>query len=347
MHRSNGLRVASLAAFPDVDALRELLRVHDPDVDVVSTPYDEGLAFRNARGVNGGQLPSDLIAPTIPAEHRQLWAETEAVLALDVPDNVGELFPNLRWLQLLSVGHEQLDHKALADRGVLVTMGAGIASASIAEFVMGRLLQVWKHLRLLDTRQSEHKWVTTFGSEVVGKTLCIVGLGAIGRALAVRARAFGMHVIATRASASPGDTDPDVDDLYPADQLLELAPRCDALVAALPAHSSVEGLFDAEFFAAMGAHAVFCNVGRGMHVVEADLIAALDGGEILAAVLDVARNEPLPADDRLWNAPNLYLSPHCSVSLDRYSINTYTLMADNFERFVRGEALRNPVTLDW
>ncbi len=346
MNHRTGLRVASLAPFPDIEALHQMLVAHDADVEVVSTPYDEGLAFRNARGANLGRLPVDMHAPEISDEHRAVWERTDALLALDVPDNIAELFPQLRWLQLLSVGHEQLDHARLAAHGVQVTMGAGIAAASISEFVMGRLLQIWKQFRLIDEHQAEHRWVTTFGGEVAGKTLCIVGLGAIGRAVAVRARAFGMHLIATRASAAAGDTDPDVDELHPADMLLQLAPRCDALVAALPANPAVDGLFDGEFFDAMRHDAVFCNVGRGMHVVEADLIAALDRGGLRAAVLDVARTEPLPADDPLWAADNLYLSPHCSVSLDRYSINTYTLMADNFARFVQGKPLRNEVSLE-
>ena len=86
------------------------------------------------------------------------------------------------------------------------------------------------------------------------------------------------------------------------------------------------------------------NVARGMHVVEPDLIAALESGHLAAAVLDVVRQEPLPEADPLWSAPNLYLSPHSAISLDRYEATLLELVADNLERLLGGEPLRNVVS---
>jgi phosphoglycerate dehydrogenase-like enzyme len=229
--------------------------------------------------------------------------------------------------------------------GVRLATSSGLAAPSIAEFVMGRLLAEWKHFRTLDAQQHAHVWTQQLGAEVAGRTLGIVGLGSLGRAIARRAKAFDMMVLATRASAQPGDTDPDVDELHPASTLDELLPRCDAVVATLPANESTFDMFDASRFGAMAEGAVFVNVSRGSLVVEPDLVESLRSGHLRAAVLDVTRVEPLPADDPLWDAPNLYLSPHTSTSLDRYADNLVDLAADNLNRFVEGQPLRNEVDL--
>ena len=102
-------------------------------------------------------------------------------------------------------------------------------------------------------------------------------------------------------------------------------------------------LFDAAAFAAMKPGAVFCNVGRGTAVVEDDLIAALSSGQLGAAVLDVTRAEPLPEDDPLWDAPNIYLSPHSATAMDSYWSNVHALFRDNLSRYVAGEPLHNQV----
>ena len=126
---------------------------------------------------------------------------------------------------------------------------------------------------------------------------------------------------------------------------IEVLGRCDAVVATLPADESTFDMFDASRFAAMAAGTIFVNVSRGSLVVEGDLIEALRSGHLRAAVLDVTRLEPLPATDPLWDAPNLYLSPHTSTSLDRYVDNLVDLAADNLTRFVEGRPLRNEVDL--
>src|SRR5439155_13146647 len=120
----------------------------------------------------------------------------------------------VRWVQTLSAGTDHLDVTALAARGVAVTSGAGIAAAPIADFVFGRLIQVWRDFRTIDQHQQDRRWELVIGRRLSGRTLGIVGLGAIGRAVARRARAFDMHVVANRRRAAPRDTDPDVDERF-------------------------------------------------------------------------------------------------------------------------------------
>ncbi len=314
-----------------------------PSVEVVWTPYTESEELRSARGQQSGRNTTRLETPPITEDMRQHWQRAHMLVAIDLPDNLDTLAPNLQWIQSITAGYDKYDLEAIAAQGVRLTTASGVGAASISEFVMARLLQVWKNFRIFDQQQTDHEWQGRFGTELTGRTIGIIGLGAIGRQVAKRARAFGMVTLATRASARPGDTDPDVDELHPAADLDSVLARCDAVVAAMPSNPTTIGLFNKARFDATKPGAIFVNVGRGAHVIQQDLIAALESGHLQAAALDVTTPEPLPADDPLWDAPNLYLSPHSSVSVDRYMANIEALVADNLRRYFAGEPLINEV----
>ena len=313
------------------DAMLAPLRAEFPELEIVAQPY----LGRFGHHVPGGT--DDLSAAELA-----VWAGAGAAIALDLPDGIGELAPDLRWVQAIGAG---IDH--LADSGLpedcVITNAAGVAAAPIAEFAIGRLLAVWKRFGELDEAQRAHEWKAKFGRTVEGQTLGIIGLGAIGTAVATRARAFGMTTIGTRRSYQDGHQHPAVDELRGAGDLHDVLARCDAVVVSAPGTPETENLFDAAAFAAMKPGAVFCNVGRGSLVDERALIDALTNGHLGAAILDVTRQEPLPADDPLWDAPNIFISPHCSTAQDRYNDKLFALFADNLGRHLRGEELRNIV----
>ena len=258
------------------------------------------------------------------------------------PPGIGDLAPGLRWVQAIGAGIDHLDDAGLPD-DCLVTNAAGVAAAPIAEFAFGRLLAVWKRFGEIDEAQRAREWKPKFGTLVEGLTLGIIGLGAIGTAVAVRARAFGMTTIGTRRSYKEGQDHPAVDELRGAADLHDVLARCDAVVVSAPGTAETENLFDADAFAAMKPGALFCNVGRGSLVDEGALIGALESGHLGAAILDVTREEPLPAEDPLWRAPNIWISPHSSAAQERYTDKLLALFADNLGRFTRGEELHNVV----
>jgi phosphoglycerate dehydrogenase-like enzyme len=277
-------------------------------------------------------------------ERRAVWGDAEVVMALDLPKRMDELAPNLRWVQAIGAGIDHLHDAGLSDN-VIVTNAVGVAAVPIAEFVIARLLGVWKRFADLDELQREHKWRATFGRLFDTSTVGLVGLGAIGGAVAVRARALGAKTLGIRRSYQPGDPSPLTDELFGTDSLHAVLGRCDAVVLSAPATPDTENMFDAAAFAAMRPGAVFCNVARGSLVDEAALIEALERGHLGAAIIDVARAEPLPPDDPLWDAPNIHISPHSSASQDRYLETLFDLFADNLGRYVRGDDLRNVVDL--
>jgi phosphoglycerate dehydrogenase-like enzyme len=232
----------------------------------------------------------------------------------------------------------------LAEAGIRLSSAAGVNAVAIAEFVVGRVLQERKRFRELEERQQRHDWDPLYGSELAGTTVGLIGYGAICASIAKRLSAFDVTLLASRRSAKPGDTAPYVDELFTTDRLHEMLSRCDTVIAAVPETPDTIGLVDAAAFAAMPARSFFVNVGRGTLVDEAALIDALERGHLRAAALDVASEEPLPADNPLWDVPNLYLSFHCSSAPSALFVNLHRLWADNICRWLAGDPLVNEVT---
>ncbi len=333
--------------FGDADGFaREVaaLEALNPRVRVLTETYDEPHELRSARGKPGAEDLRDR-APALTDAQRRAFAEINVAVAIDLPFAVASHAPNLRWVQSVGAGTGQLQSAGLADAGIRLTSAAGVNAVGIAEFVLARVLQHWKHLREIDAARERHVWAPAYGRQLAGATLGLIGLGAINSAVASRAKAFGMHVLATQRSATPGATAPDIDELFPPGDLHTMLGRCDVVVAAVPETPETTGMMDAAAFASMQEGAFFCNVGRGSFVDEPALIEALERGHLGGAALDVASVEPLPGDHPLWDAPNLYLSPHAAAVPAALFVNLHELFRDNLARFIAREPLRNEVDL--
>jgi phosphoglycerate dehydrogenase-like enzyme len=314
----------------------------DPRVRVIAEEYVEPHELRSARGAADADAHRDQ-APELSDAQREAFAAIEIAVAIDLPFDVAKHAPNLRWVQGVGAGTAQLQSAGLGEAGIRLSSGAGVNAVAIAEFAIGRVLQHWKRFREFDELQADHNWGYLFGSQLAGSTIGLIGLGNINAAVAARLQAFGVRVLATRRSATPGATAPDVDALYPTDELHAMLGECDAVIAAVPETAATGGMIDKAAFAAMKPGAFFVNVGRGSLVDEDALIEALQSGHLAAAALDVASVEPLPADHPLWNAPNLYVSPHAASAPDALFVNLTELFCDNLARYLADEPLINEV----
>ncbi|MGB1649416.1 MAG: D-2-hydroxyacid dehydrogenase [Acidimicrobiales bacterium] len=304
------------------------------------TPYLESSELRSSRGLNQGVNSTNIEEPLVPDSHLSIWAECNSVIAMDLPSNIPLLFPKLKWVQGVSAGHDHINSGELKEAGIVLTTAKGIASDAIAEFVFSRLLQEVKHLRKLDAQQRERVWQAKFGNQLKGKTIGIVGVGSIGEEIANRAKAFGMRVLGSRKRLELSAPD-SVDRLYSFSDIDVLLGESDVVVMAAPSTIETRDLFDESKFSKMKRGSIFVNVARGIHVVEADLATYLSNGHLRAAILDVVRNEPLGVNSDLWAMPNLYLSPHCSVSFDDYERNAVDLFIRNAIRLLGGDELIN------
>ena len=285
-------------------------------------------------------------AQSVGEARRAVFERAQVLVALNTPEDLLEKAPNLVWIQGIGAGMEQFARAGAARSDVLVTNASGMSSASMAEWVVGRLLQVWKRFREADDFQRERRFERSYGSTFGGSTVGIVGLGHIGRAVAERVRPFGCRVLGLKRSYRPGDASDHADELFGPDQLHAMLARCDAVVIAAPATADTRHLIDAEALAAMQPHAVLVNVARGSLVDERALADALKGKRLKAAILDVFDQEPLPDSSPLWDLDDVYLSAHSSVSVDRYMDDVFELVLDNVKRYRSGDELRNVVQLE-
>lgn len=245
----------------------------------------------------------------------------------------------------ISVGGSGCDHLGRWEASrTTVTNSAGVAAHMMAEFALGGMLHFTLDIPGLARDKAARHWEPArLMTPLRGKTLLIVGLGQTGRAVAARARTFGMHVIGTRARPAPMEN---VDEVHPAAALPSLWPRADAIVVSVPLLPATRGLIGERDFAAMKRSALLVDVSRGGVIDGAALLAALQSGRIAGAALDVFETEPLPEDSPFWALDNLILSPHASGVYEGWDMDSFEMFLENLARWRRGEPLKNVVDPD-
>jgi phosphoglycerate dehydrogenase-like enzyme len=244
--------------------------------------------------------------------------------------------PNVRWVHSVSAGNEGLIAAGLpATR--LFTRTLGAAASTIGEHVFALFLALGHRVPDHLAAKAEARWQRpkTQPMALEGRTLLVVGLGHIGREIARLGRAFRMTVIAANRTARP---DPAVDEVHPLSALPDLLPRADAIAVAVALGPETRHLFDTAAFARCKERALLVNIARGAIVDSDALHDALASGRLGGAGLDVTEPEPLPPNHKLWQAPNLIISPHMSALGSPESMRRQVdIVAENIERFLRGE----------
>ena len=242
--------------------------------------------------------------------------------------------PKLRLVQT-GAGYDNVDLAACTRAGVLACCAAGINAGAVAEHVMALILCWYKNIIKLDGCMKAHGDASALcytGAELSGKTIGIVGLGHVGKALAGLCRAFGMRVLAY--SRSPLTVDG-----AEARDWESLCRESDIISLHVPLSESTRHMIDAEALAAMKPDALLINTARGAVVDEEALIRALRRGEIGGACLDVFEDEPLAVDHPLRDLRNVILTPHTAGYPDgpRYHRKRYAFFAENIEKVMRDE----------
>jgi phosphoglycerate dehydrogenase-like enzyme len=275
--------------------------------------------------------------------------EAEVVCSYWMPREWRTHAAHLRWLQGSGAGIDGLAPTGVLnpDSGIIVTTANGIHGTTISEYVLCSMLMFNRNWPEMVRLQDKHiwprsaGWYNLSGHELDERTISIIGLGSIGRKIAQLARAFGMHVLATRRSTQPGERDPDVDEIYPMDQLHAVLSRSDYVILAVPLTKQTEHLIGEAELRVMKPNAYLVNIARGRVIDEAALIQALREHWIAGAGLDVASQEPLPADSPLYTLPNVILTPHISGVSVHYGERLAALFADNLRYYRTGQPLRN------
>jgi D-2-hydroxyacid dehydrogenase (NADP+) len=253
--------------------------------------------------------------------------------------------PGLRWVHSSAVAVETLCLSELAARGVRVSNTRGVQAIPIAEHVLAVVLALAKQLPFTLENQQRTAWAQyeyrgpRLPWLLHGRTLGLIGIGTIGQALAARASALGMRVLALRRrpdAAPPAG----VAAVYGRDRLHEMLGMCDVLAIAAPLTPDTNRLVDGPALGALKPGALVVNVGRAAILDTDALIDALRTGHLGGASLDVFPEEPLPSSHPLWTTPNVILTPHTSGFRQGHWDEVIEVFADNLQRFRRREPLR-------
>lgn len=245
----------------------------------------------------------------------------------------------LRWVQATVAGVDRLLYPALAQSDVLLTNVRGMHADTIGDHVMMGILALARNLPRLVHQQAAARWMPVPVAELAGDTLAVIGLGAIGQAIARRAGAFGMRVIGTRRTPQPT---PHVDVVFGPEDLETVLRQSRWVVLACPLTAETQGLIGEEQLNLL-AGGYLINIGRGALVDEAALTEALRDGRLAGAFLDVFEEEPLPETSPLWRLPNVLITPHMAGQQRDYAGRAVDIFVDNLIRYRQGRPLRNLV----
>ncbi|MEV6608863.1 NAD(P)-dependent oxidoreductase [Kutzneria sp. NPDC051319] len=245
------------------------------------------------------------------------------------------------FVQQFGVGLETVDVDAATAAGVWVARLPGDVTGNADAVAEQAILLTLALSRQLDeARQAlrERKWAQPAGRSLSGGTVAIIGLGAIGLAVAKRLAPWGTRLVAVRARPELGGP-PEIDRVVGADRLTEVLAEADVVISALMFGEHNRNFFDAGAFAAMKPGALFVNVARGGLVDEAALVAALDSGHIAGAGLDVLAVEPADPGNPLVNHPKVIATPHVGGVTQQVLFNSMIALTDNIKRYAAGEPL--------
>lgn len=318
------MRQETILLLTDVtkEAISELREIA-PHMDVV-------------QGSRDTLLPTDLI-PGIKVVYGYAKRTFDTLLERD------DFKPD--WLQIRSAGYDRLKTEVILDRGIVVTNVRGIHGIQMTETLFGMLLSRARQLGEAVLNQKEAIWKDDYTyEEITGRSLAIIGAGAIARETARVARfGFSMKVIGVTRRGIKDDA---FDETFPIERWKEAVKDADIVLNLLPLNRSTRHFFDQDVFDAMKRGAWFANLGRGGTVDTEALIKALDDGRLGFAALDVYEVEPLGSDSPLWKRHDVMLTPHIAGLSVFYDERAFDVFTRNLRAYVKdGEPSLNIVDL--
>jgi len=300
-------------------------------IDKDAETYAEGLRAEGARV---------LTAPSAAAvTERMLEAGGLVALAPPIPPDLPGRMPRLKWVHALTTGVDNLLAPGVLARDVALSRTRGVHGAQMSELAILMMLALARDLPGMLDDQRAGRWDRRMQPVLAGRSVCILGLGAIAEALAGRAAAFGMRVtgVSDGRAAAPGFAQ-----VYPRARLAEAAGQADFLVVLVPLSESTRHIVDRAVLAAMKPGAFLVNIARGGCVDEAALLDALVSGRLAGAGMDGFETEPLPAQSPFRALPNVIVTPHVGGFSDRYAQDALPVVIDHYRAFVAGGAAALP-----
>ncbi|MCA6237025.1 MAG: hypothetical protein IM664_08535 [Phenylobacterium sp.] len=281
---------------------------------------------------DGVDIPAGDLAPEI------VWNTQEAYMSGLLPSLMRVLLdsPSARWLQTFNAGLDLPIFRRIMEKGVRITKSSA-QGVVIAEYVLAHALLLIVPIDAQRDLQARREWGRTPYREVSQTRWLLVGYGAIGEQIALRARAFGVDLTVVRRGSEAGLAHR----VLPLARIAEALPESDVVVLACALTDETRNLCNDAFFSAMKPGALLLNIGRGGLVDEDALRRGLESQRPAHAVLDVFQTEPLPEDHWIWTHPQVRVSAHTSNSGDGVQPRADAQFIANLERYLGGEPLTN------
>ncbi|AGN01690.1 2-D-hydroxyacid dehydrogenase [Salinarchaeum sp. Harcht-Bsk1] len=252
-------------------------------------------------------------------------------------------FDAVEWVHSIQAGVDRFPQNEFEAEGLTLTNSTGIHGASVGETVLGYMTAFARNLHAYRSAQDRGEWIEPDWDRpftLEDESVCVVGLGTIGQAVAERATWLGMDVWGVRRSPDPV---PIVDEVYGQEDLHTALLDATFVVLAVPLTPATRRLIGPAELAAMDDDAYLINVARGSVVVQDALVSALENDDLAGAALDVFQEEPLPADSPLWELDEVIVTPHSAARTRDYFRDIAEIVLDNVERLEEGRTLRNQV----
>jgi phosphoglycerate dehydrogenase-like enzyme len=302
---------------------------------------DSAAAYLDA--IKAAGLADRVLVDTLPRKDKpsaEQMARTEVLMAYGAPPGLLPAMPKLRWAQAMMAGVEGWIALPDLPPELILTCARGTHRESMPENIIGALLYAAKPYAAAVENQKHRKWVQGPAQPLTGKTLGILGLGAIAQDVARIAVALNLRVIGTRRRPQPMAH---VAEVLPPERTPEVLAQSDFLLLLLPATAETDNFLNAERLAMMKPGAWLFNFGRGHLIKDSDLIAAVKAKKIAGAMLDVFRQEPLPADHPFWTTEGIIVLPHIGGPHPQRDRIVARLFVDNLARFLEGKPLKEVV----
>nr|WP_130806696.1 phosphoglycerate dehydrogenase [Senegalia massiliensis] len=251
---------------------------------------------------------------------------------------------NLKWIQLSSVGIDQVPMDKLREQNIILTNNRGGYSIPMGEWIVMKILEMLKNSKEFYEKQQNKNWkLDTSLLELYGKKVGFIGTGTISVEAAKRLQGFEIETLGLNTDGRQVEY---FDKTYSKDNIDELLKISDIVVVAIPYTDKTHHMINKDRFNAMKDGAYFINVARGSIVNEKDLIDALQTNKIRKAALDVVETEPLDKDSKLWDLNNVIITPHNSWISENKGTRRFETIYENLKRFKNNEGLKNKVNIN-
>lgn len=274
--------------------------------------------------------------------------QADIIISNDLTLLTSENSKHLKWVHLTSAGTNKLP-EFIKDSKIIITNSSGVHPIPISEHVFGLMIILARNINTaLRSQIEDKKWVRSYEyfhpQELYSKSLLIVGMGRIGERIAEIGKVFGMDVYGV--VRNPDKKRKTKIKLFSLKDLGKALKTADFVVNALPGTTETKGLFNYNLFKKFKKESYFINIGRGITVVEEDLIKVLQKKMISGAGLDVFEREPLPSSSELWQLENVIITPHYSGWTPKYTERMIDIFCQNLKPYLRGGKMPNLVNKD-